>query len=72
MSNGKPVPEHMTFPVCYDEALLKVIFRRLIEKVIPLISAPAGRHLANDVIESYMEHLRISLALQLFRTALFF
>jgi hypothetical protein len=70
--NGKPIPEHMTFPVCYDETLLKDIFRRLIEKVIPLISAPAGRHLPNDVVEEYMEMLRIELALQIFRTALFF
>jgi hypothetical protein len=70
--DGKPIQEHMTFPVSYDETKLKDIYRQLIAKVIPLISVPANMSLSNAVIESYMRELRNSLALQVIRTALFF
>jgi hypothetical protein len=40
--------------------------------VLPLISAPAGRGLSNEAVEEYMLSLRLSLALQVYRTALFF
>jgi hypothetical protein len=52
--DGKPIQEHMTFPVSYDEAKLQDIFRQLIAKVMPLISAPANMSLSSAVIESYM------------------
>jgi hypothetical protein len=68
----QPIPEHMTFPVCYDEAKLRDIYRQLIAKVIPLIIVPATMGLSDAIVEAYMQELGISLALQVFRTALFF
>jgi hypothetical protein len=70
--DGNLIPEHMTFPVSYDEAKLQNIYRQLIAKVIPLISTPASMGLSNTVVEAYMQELRTSLALQVIRTALFF
>jgi hypothetical protein len=70
--NGNPIPEHMTFPVSYDEPKLRNIYDQLISKVIPLISRPANMGLSNAIVEAYMQQLRLSLALQVFRTTLFF
>jgi hypothetical protein len=70
--DGQRIQEHNSFPVSYDEARLRGIFKRLIDRVIPLISAPKDRGLSDDAVEEYMQTLRISLALQVYRTALFF
>jgi hypothetical protein len=69
---GQPIPEHMTFPVCYDEAKLQGIYGQLIAKVIPRISVAVSKGLSHPVVEAYVDELRISLAVQVFRTALFF
>jgi hypothetical protein len=69
---GQPIAEHMTFPVCYEEAKLRDIYHQLIAKVIPRISLPATAGLSDTIVETYKRELRISLALWVFRTALFF
>ena len=70
--DGQPIQGHMTFPVSYDVAKLRQIYKRLIDKVIPLLRLPAGWQLSNEAVEEYMQRLRISLALEVYRTALFF
>lgn len=57
-NTGQPIPGHMTFPVCYDEAKLRDIYRRLIAKVMPLISACANMGLSDTVVEAYTRELR--------------
>lgn len=69
---GQPIPEHMTFPVCYDEGKLRDIYSQLIVKTMPLVLAPADMGLSDAVVEAYRHELGIRLALQVFRTALFF
>ena len=71
-ATGAPIQEHMTFPVSYSEATLRGIFTKLINKVLPRVSAAGTLGLSNTVIQTYMDHLGLSLALQVFRTALFF
>jgi hypothetical protein len=71
-TDGQPILEHMTFRVSYDETKLKDICRQLIRAVLPLVTAPADMGLSNETVEAYMRDLRISLALYVFRTALFF
>lgn len=70
--DGQPIQQHMTFPVSYDEAKLRQIYKRLIDKVIPLLRAPVGWRLSNEAAEEYMQRLRVSHALQVVKTALFF
>jgi hypothetical protein len=69
---GQPIPEHMSFPVCYDEVKLRGIYRELIAKVMRLVSAPATMDLSEAIVEAYLRQHRISLALEVFRTSLFF
>jgi hypothetical protein len=69
---GQPIAEHMTFPVCYDEEKLRAIYRELIGRVIPLISLPVTAGLSDTIVEAYRHELCISLALWVFKTALFF
>jgi hypothetical protein len=71
-ATGVPIKEHMSFPVCYSEATLRGIFTKLINKVLPLVSAAGTLGLSNTAVQTYMDHLHLSLALQVFRTALFF
>jgi hypothetical protein len=70
--DGTPIRERMAFPISYDERLLGAIYRRLVNKVLPLVSAAAGVGLTRPVLDQYNRALRISLALQVYRTALFF
>ena len=69
---GQPIPERMSFPVSYDENRLRAICTRFANRVLPLALPATGTTHPRSVIDSYNRALRVSLALQVYRTALFF
>lgn len=66
------VKSSCTFPVCYDEGVLRDIQNDLIRQTVPLIASPQGRNLAGDEINEYMKTLSINLSVPAIRAALFF
>jgi hypothetical protein len=48
---------HMTFPVNYDEAQLRDIHKRIVERVVPLISLPRDRDFPSGTIDDFMSEL---------------
>jgi hypothetical protein len=63
---------HMTFPVNYDEAQLRDIHKRIVERVVPLISLPRNRDFPSGTIDNFMSELLQYLCLYVIRSALFF
>ncbi|HXL98453.1 MAG TPA: DUF2971 domain-containing protein [Rhizomicrobium sp.] len=61
-----------TFPVSYDEKLLRDIQNDLVCRIVPLIASPEGRGLAAADLNDYMKELSISLSVPTIRAALFF
>jgi hypothetical protein len=69
---GQAIPERMSFPVSYDENRLRGICARLANRVLPLVLSATSPTHSRAVVENYNRALRVSLALQVYRTALFF
>ena len=61
-----------TFPVTYDDAGLRSVHRQFVEMIFPLITLPNGRELSHDVTTEYLTELRVVLAKQVARSALFY
>jgi Protein of unknown function (DUF2971) len=69
---GTPIPGRMTFPVTYEDDQLRQMYRQVISEVAPLVSAPRGRGLADELIAEYMSELSINISVPIVRAALFF
>lgn len=73
---GTPLPNTDTytaaFPITYKDAELAKIHRRIIEKMLSLISLPRGRNLQSAAIDSFMTDLSVSLMTHTVNAALFF
>ena len=61
-----------TFPVTYDDAHLGSIHHQFVEMIFPLITLPNGRQLSQEVMTEYLTELRVVLAKQVARSALFY
>jgi DUF2971 family protein len=70
--NGLAVPNNGTFPVQYNDALLREVFQLVIEQVFDLISLPRRRNLPGDVINAYMGELQLLLTLHTLHPVVFF
>ena len=70
--HASPASRAMTFPVTYDDDQLRDIQQKIISTIIPLISAPRGRDLPDEVIHEYMSELAVSLLVPLLRLSMFF
>jgi len=70
--NGENVPIHETFPITYDDELLRKIYKQIMVEVLPLSEMPEGRGLNNATINKFMNELAIPLSISILRTALFF
>ena len=66
------IPGNSTFPVTYNDALLRDIHQQLVREVLPLIEMPAGRQLSNSAINEFMKELSVSLSVCVIRAAMFF
>jgi hypothetical protein len=63
---------HMTFPVNYDEAQLRDMHKRIVERALPLISLPRDRDFPSGTIDDFMDEILQYLCLYVIRSALFF
>lgn len=70
--NGVAMPNNSTFPVTYDDRMLRTIHEKVIQKLVPFVSEPRGRNLDNYAINAYMKHLSINLSVLVFWVALYF
>jgi hypothetical protein len=69
---GKPIPQHSTFPVTYDDAELSRIQTALVGLVDPLISLPRRVRIGSDAMHAYMSDLLVYHAMNLIRGVMFF
>jgi hypothetical protein len=58
---GKPIRQHHTFPITYDDAELTRIQTALVDLVDPLISLPGKVNVKDDAINAYMSNLFVFL-----------
>jgi hypothetical protein len=61
-----------TFPITYKDAELARIHRKIIEKMLGLVSLPHGRNLQDAAIKSYIRELSVSFMTHTIHAALFF
>jgi hypothetical protein len=69
---GKPIPQHSTFPVTYDDAELTRIQTALVDLVDPLISLPRRVRTGSDAMHRYMSDLLVYHAMNVIRGVMFF
>lgn len=69
---GKPVPQHSTFRITYDDAELTRIETDLVNLVDPLISLPRKVRVGADALNAYMSNLLVDHAMQVIRGIMFF
>jgi hypothetical protein len=72
MPGGHSIESNSTFPMTYDDAVVKGICTDLIRSVVPLIAMPHGRNLSNGSINDFMKVLSMHLGLFVLQTALYF
>ena len=66
------IPGNTTFPVTYDDKLLREMHQKLVGVVIPLIAMPVGRNLGIAAINKFMKGLSASFSICVIRAAIFF
>jgi hypothetical protein len=54
----------MSFPVSYSEATLRGIFTKLINTMLPRVSATGALGLSTTAVQTYMDHLGLPTTLQ--------
>ncbi len=69
---GKPIPQHSTFPVTYDDQELTRIQTELVDLVDPLISLPRTTRVGSDALHAYMSDLLVYHAMNVIRGVMFF
>jgi hypothetical protein len=72
MPEGRVIESNSTFPISYDDAVVKGICTDLIRAVVPLVAMPHGRRLGNGAINEFMKGLSMQLGLFVLQTALYF
>lgn len=70
--DGKPLENNSTFPVSYNDAILKNIHQKIVELLLPLIELPRGKKLHPTVIQAYGTDLIVSATMNALRPVLFF
>jgi hypothetical protein len=70
--NGKPIPQHSTFRVTYDDAELTRIQTSLVDLIDPLISLPRRVPAKSDALNAYMSDLLVYHAMNVIRGVMFF
>ncbi|MFZ3351214.1 MAG: DUF2971 domain-containing protein [Xanthobacteraceae bacterium] len=70
--NGKPIPQHSTFPVTYDDGELTRIQTAFADLVDPLISFPRRVRLRSSVMHRYMSDLLVYHSMNVIRAVMFF
>jgi hypothetical protein len=69
---GKPIPQHHTFPITYDDAELTRIQTALVDLIDPLVSLPRKVSAKDDTINAYMSDLLVYHAMNVIRGVMFF
>jgi hypothetical protein len=69
---GRPIPQHSTFPVTYDDNELARLESDLADLVDPLISLPRKVRVGSDALHAYMSNLMVWHAMQVIRGIMFF
>lgn len=69
---GKPIPQHSTFPVTYDDAELTRIQTALVDHIDPLISLPRSVRVGSTAMHAYMSDLLVYHAMNVIRGVMFF
>jgi Protein of unknown function (DUF2971) len=69
---GRPIPQHSTFPVTYDDAKLTRIQTGLVDLIDPLISLPRSVRVGSGAMHAYMSDLLVYHALNVIRGVMFF
>jgi hypothetical protein len=69
---GKPIPQHSTFPVTYDDAELTRIQIALVDHIDPLISLPRSVRIGSAAMHAYMSELLVYHAMNVIRGVMFF
>jgi hypothetical protein len=72
MPEGYVIESNSTFPISYDDTVLKGICTHLIRAVVPLIAMPHGRRLSNGAINAFIKGLSMQLGLFVLQMALYF
>jgi hypothetical protein len=70
--SGKPIQQHSTFPVTYDDKKLKRIQKTLVDLLDPLISLPRTTRTSGDPLAAYMMELLVYHAMDVIRAIMFF
>ncbi|MEO9169219.1 MAG: DUF2971 domain-containing protein [Aestuariivirga sp.] len=69
---GKPVKQHSTFPITYDDKELTRIQTALVDLVDPLISLPRSTGVRGDALRAYMMDLLVYHSMNVIRGIIFF
>lgn len=69
---GKPIEQHSTFPITYDDNELTRIQTALVDLVDPLISLPRTTGVRGDALRAYMMDLLVYHAMNVVRGVMFF
>jgi hypothetical protein len=69
---GKPIKQHSTFPITYDDKELSRIQTALVELIDPLISLPRTTGVRGDALHAYMMDLLVYHAMNVVRGVMFF
>jgi Protein of unknown function (DUF2971) len=69
---GKPVKQHSTFPVTYDDGELMRMQTALVDMVVPLISLPRTIRVSGDALRAYMMDLLVYHSMNVIRGVMFF
>lgn len=71
-TRGKPVKQHSTFPITYDDKELTRIQTALVDLVDPLISLPRTTKVRGDALHAYMMELLVYHSMNVTRGVMFF
>jgi hypothetical protein len=69
---GKPIEQHSTFHVTYDDQELTRIQTAFVDRVDPLISLPRTTGVRGDALNAYMMDLLVEHSMNVIRAVMFF
>jgi hypothetical protein len=70
--NGKPIPQHSTFHLTYDDRQLSTLQTSLADLIDPLISLPRRTGVRGDALHAYMMDLLVYHSMNVIRGVMFF
>jgi hypothetical protein len=71
-NKDKPIKQHSTFPITYDDRELARIQAALVDMVDPLISRPRTTRVHGDALHAYMMNLLVCHSMNVIRSVMFF